>query len=465
MRLHIFVETDRKELLWVGKTVAVEMINRDGQLRVGLNQGVGGAFDRAAVAQRSKQPPHKGGFAGTELTNEKDDPTVGPKRGQRCRSLAGSSFVGKEPGTGGGVVVHAHPIQPQGDWGGVKEALRRAAAALGFTAMAVGDGQLEHEEPHLLAWLAAGCYGEMDYMAKWGVDRARVRRLVPEAQRVISLFFPYWPAEATAAEVVLTDPALGYLSRYALGRDYHKVVRERLKRLEETLQRLAPSHQGRVFVDSAPIWEVAHAARAGLGWRGKHTLLLTRHGSYGFLGELVTNLPLPVDEPVPAHCGRCTRCLTCCPTQAIVAPYQLDARRCISYLTIEHRGPIPEPLRPLIGNRIYGCDDCQLVCPWNRFAQTVSHPAFAPRHGLDAPALIELFGWDEVTFLDRFAGSAVRRIGYERWLRNLAVALGNAPTTPEVVAVLSNRRDDASPLVREHVAWALARHHERQRTG
>lgn len=340
----------------------------------------------------------------------------------------------------------------------IKAKLAQAARALGFTAMAVSDGDLRADEPHLLAWLAAGCHGEMDYMAKWGVARARPQTLVPGAQRVISLFFPYWPPGAAPAQAVLADRQLGYLSRYALGRDYHKVVRTQLKRLEAVLQRLAPAHVGRVFVDSAPIWEVAHAVRAGLGWRGKHTLLLTRQGSYGFLGEIVTNLPLPVDAPVANHCGRCTRCLAACPTQAIVAPYRLDARRCLSYLTIEHRGPIPEALRPLIGNRLYGCDDCQLVCPWNRFAVAACHPDFSPRHGLDAPVLVALFGWDEATFLERFAGSAVRRIGYERWLRNLAVALGNAPTTPEVVQALAARRHDPSLLVREHVAWALARH-------
>lgn len=344
------------------------------------------------------------------------------------------------------------------DWAQIKAALWRAAESLGFAAMAVSDVDLSAEEPKLLAWLRQGYHGEMDYMAKWGTLRARPAALVPGAQRVVSLRFPYWPEQAAPAEAVLSDPSRAYISRYALGRDYHKVMRARLAKLEHVLKTLAPEHQGRVFVDSAPIWEVALAARAGLGWRGKHTLLLTREGSYFFLGELVTNLPLPVDAPQRAHCGRCVRCLAACPTQAIVAPYTVDARRCISYLTIEHPGSIPESLRPLVGNRIYGCDDCQLVCPWNRFATPSQCSDFQPRHGLDAPRLVELFAWREHEFLDRFAGSPIRRIGYPRWLRNLAVALGNAPTTPEVVAALRQRADDPSPLVREHVQWALARH-------
>ncbi len=346
-------------------------------------------------------------------------------------------------------------------WAEVKAKLIDAAAALGFAALAVSDIDLSAEEPRLEEWLQRGFHGEMDYMAKWGVVRARPAMLVPGAQRVISLLFPYWPKEGVAAERVLADPERAYLSRYALGRDYHKVVRKRLAALEAQLKTLAPDHSGRVFVDSAPLLEVALAARAGLGWRGKHTLLLTRQGSYFFLGEIVTNLPLPVDAPVADHCGRCTRCLSVCPTQAIVAHYQLDARRCISYLTIEHPGAIPEALRPLIGNRVYGCDDCQLFCPWNRFAVSSPHPEFLPRHGLDASRLVELFAWGERDFADRFAGSPVRRIGYERWSRNLAVALGNAPTTGAVVAALEARRDDPSPLVREHVAWALARHRVR----
>ncbi len=349
----------------------------------------------------------------------------------------------------------------------LKTRLAQAAKALGAAAMGVTHTDFPHEAAALGAWLTAGWHGEMDYMAKHAPLRAAVTRWVPEAQRVLMFLFPYW-TDTQPAEAVLADPTRGYVSRYALGRDYHKVVRGRLLALERQLTAWAPQHRGRVCVDSAPLFEVAAAVRAGLGWRGKHTLLLTREGSYFFLGALITNLPLPIDDvPVPldenaemriGHCGRCTRCLDACPTGAIVAPYRLDARRCISYLTIEHPGSIPEPLRPLIGNRIYGCDDCQLVCPWNRFARLTPIADFSPRHGLDAPSLVELFSWDEATFLARTEGSAIRRIGWERWLRNLAVALGNAPTRPQVIAALRARADHPSPLVREHVAWALRRH-------
>ena len=344
------------------------------------------------------------------------------------------------------------------DWQARKRAIAEAAASLGFSAMRVAEPDLSRFEPSLLAWLEAGFHGEMDYMRRHGLLRARPAELVPGTVRVISLRFPYWPAKAAPAQTVLADPRLGYVSRYALGRDYHKVVRARLAKLLAFMETLGP-HRGRVFVDSAPVMEVALAERAGLGWRGKHTLLLNREeGSFFFLGEIFTDWPLPVDAPVDAHCGRCTRCLDLCPTRAIVAPYRLDARRCISYLTIEHPGSIPEALRPMIGNRVYGCDDCQLVCPWNRFARHVELPEFVPRHGLDAPALTSLFAWSEAEFLERFAGSPIRRIGWERWLRNLAVALGNAPTSPAVVAALAARREHPSHLVREHVAWALARH-------
>ncbi|MDD3432335.1 MAG: tRNA epoxyqueuosine(34) reductase QueG, partial [Tepidiphilus sp.] len=270
------------------------------------------------------------------------------------------------------------------DWQARKRAIAEAAASLGFSAMRVAEPDLSQCEPGLLAWLEAGFHGEMDYMRRHGLLRARPAELVPGTVRVISLRFPYWPADAAPAQDVLADPGLGYVSRYALGRDYHKAVRSRLAKLLAFMEAMGP-HRGRVFVDSAPVMEVALAERAGLGWRGKHTLSLSREeGSFFFLGEIFTDWPLPADEPVAPHCGRCTRCIDLCPTGAIVAPYRLDARRCISYLTIEHPGSIPESLRPAIGNRIYGCDDCQLVCPWNRFARRVDLPEFAPRHGLDA---------------------------------------------------------------------------------
>lgn len=328
---------------------------------------------------------------------------------------------------------------------------------MGFDSVAIADIDLSAAEPGLAAWLAAGFHGEMDYMARHGMKRARPAELIPGTLRVISARMNYFP-DAAEPLAVLADPARAYISRYALGRDYHKVLRARLQRLAERLAAAAP-HGFRVFVDSAPVLEVELAQHAGLGWRGKHSLLLDRKsGSYFFLGEIFTDLPLPPEEVAEAHCGRCTACIDACPTGAIVAPYRVDARRCISYLTIELKEAIPEPLRPLIGNRIYGCDDCQLVCPWNRFARMSAESDFKPRHRLDDISLVELFAWTAAEFEQRMAGSAIYRIGFERWSRNLAVALGNAPADPAVVSALQMRGDDASVLVREHVAWALARH-------
>jgi epoxyqueuosine reductase len=308
-------------------------------------------------------------------------------------------------------------------------------------------------------WLGAGRHGEMDYMARHGVRRARPAALVPGTLRVITARVDYWPADAAPPREVLADSHRGYVARYALGRDYHKVLRRRLARLAQRIEDEVGPFGHRVFTDSAPVLEVALAAKSGLGWRGKHTLLLTRdRGSYFFLGEIYTDLPLPVTPAVTAHCGTCTACIDACPTGAIVAPYELDARRCISYLTIELEGSIPEPLRPLIGNRVYGCDDCQLACPWNRYAVTTGERDFAAvRNGLDAAALTTLFAWSEDEFLRNTEGSAIRRIGYERWLRNVAVALGNAAPHRDILAALQARAEDPSPLVREHVAWAIAR--------
>ncbi|MFN2308798.1 MAG: tRNA epoxyqueuosine(34) reductase QueG [Gammaproteobacteria bacterium] len=329
---------------------------------------------------------------------------------------------------------------------------------LGFSAVGIGDIDLAADEAHLLNWLADGRHGEMDYMARHGTRRSRPADLVPGTQRVISLRMDYWPPQTHAADAVLADATLGYVSRYALGRDYHKLLRQRLQRLAERIAAAIGPFGYRAFTDSAPVLEKALAQQAGLGWIGKHTNLIEKaSGSWFFLGELYTDLPLPVDPPAVNHCGTCQACIEACPTGAIVAPYELDARLCISYLTIELRGAIPEPLRPLIGNRIYGCDDCQLVCPWNRFATRTREPDFAPRHRLDAQTLTALFGWDETAFLDNTAGSAIRRIGYIGWLRNLAVALGNGPATTASVAALEARRDHPAALVREHVGWALAR--------
>ena len=297
-------------------------------------------------------------------------------------------------------------------------------------------------------------------MAKHGVKRSRPAELVPGTLRVISLRMDYYPPNAKDAWEVLQDGSKAFISRYALGRDYHKVLRNRLEKLAEKIRAEVGDFNFRVFTDSAPVMEVELAHKANLGWRGKHTLLLSReHGSWFFLGEIYTDLPLPVDMPGENHCGTCQRCIEVCPTQAIIAPYQLDARRCISYLTIELKGSIPQELRPLLGNRIYGCDDCQLVCPWNRFAHNSVEADFAVRHGLDDVALSTLFAWDETTFRERFAGSAIYRIGQEQWLRNIAVALGNAPRSAEILTALQARAQDASPLVREHVAWALEQQH------
>jgi epoxyqueuosine reductase len=329
---------------------------------------------------------------------------------------------------------------------------------LGFQAVGIADADLGAAEPGLKAWLDNGFHGEMDYMARHGLRRARPAELVAGTVRVISARMDYQPA-AASADAVLADGAKAFVSRYALGRDYHKVLRGRLQALADRIGAEVGEFGYRVFTDSAPVLEVELATRAGLGWRGKHTLALSREaGSYFFLGEIYTDLPLPVDAPVGEHCGTCAKCLDACPTGAIVAPYRLDARRCISYLTIELKGPIPVALRPLVGNRVYGCDDCQLVCPWNRYAQVSAEPDFRVREGLDDVELAQLFGWTEGDFRARLAGSAIYRIGYERWSRNLAVGLGNAPTSPRVVAALRARADDPSALVREHVVWALARH-------
>ena len=325
--------------------------------------------------------------------------------------------------------------------------------------MGIADGDLAAAEAGLEAWLAQGFHGEMDYMAAHGTKRSRPAELVPGTLRVISVRLDYFPPAAADAHAVLGDADAAYVSRYALGRDYHKVLRNRLQALAERITAAAGEHRFRVFTDSAPVLEVELATKSGLGWRGKHTLLLNRrHGSWFFLGEIYTDLPLPPDAPESSHCGTCRTCLDVCPTQAIVAPYRLDARRCISYLTIELKGPIPVELRPSIGNRIYGCDDCQLVCPWNRFAQKAALPDFAVRNGLDSAPLVELFAWSEADFNERLAGSPIRRIGHERWLRNLAVALGNTVPSPAVRAALGTRLEHPSTLVREHVAWALGRH-------
>jgi epoxyqueuosine reductase len=339
---------------------------------------------------------------------------------------------------------------------------------LGFSEVCITDAKLSYTEAGLQAWLAENYHGEMAYMAAHGMKRARPAELVPGTVRVISARMPYLPQAAgegwRSAELArLEQPAAANISLYARGRDYHKVLRARLQQLADRIRGEVGEFGYRVFTDSAPVMEVALAQKAGLGWRGKHTLLLSRDaGSLFFLGEMLTDLPLPVDEPVSSHCGQCSACIDICPTRAIVAPYRLDARRCISYLTIELKGSIPRELRALIGNRVYGCDDCQLVCPWNKFAQHAALNDFDVRNGLDRATLVDLFAWSEEEFNRNLEGSPIRRIGHECWLRNLAVGLGNAagatPGAPEIVAALSARLAHPSGMVREHVLWALARH-------
>jgi len=336
--------------------------------------------------------------------------------------------------------------------------VRELAREFGFQRCGIAGIELGEDEAHLRDWLAQGLYGSMDWMARHGDLRARPHELHPGTVRVISVGLDYG-RDSDEAWATLDDAERAYVARYALGRDYHKLMRQRLQRLADRIAEVVGPFGHRVFVDSAPVLERALARNAGLGWIGKHTCLIDKDGgSFFFLGEIYVDLPLPVDVPASAHCGTCRRCIDVCPTQAIVAPYRLDARRCIAYLTIEHEGAIPEDLRAPIGNRIFGCDDCQLVCPWNKFAQRTDEPDFRVRNDLDKATLLDLFAWSEEEFLQRTEGSAIRRSGHERWLRNIAVALGNARATPEVIDALRARRDTVSPMVREHIEWALRRH-------
>ena len=350
-------------------------------------------------------------------------------------------------------------MQPTPDLIALRADFERLAHDLGFSAIGVANLELDEDEQHLQRWLEHGRHGQMHYMQRHGSKRSRPAELKPGTVCAISVRMDYWPEAAAPADGVLNDRELGYVSRYALARDYHKILRNNLQTFADRITERIGAFGYRVFVDSGPVLEKALARNAGLGWIGKHTNLIAREaGSWFFLGEIYTDLPLPPDDRVGSHCGSCEACIPACPTGAITAPWQLDARRCISYLTIEHDGSIDEQLRPLLGNRIYGCDDCQLVCPWNKFAKAAAHPDLkTPRHGLDAASLISLFDWTESEFLERMRGSAIRRIGYERWLRNIAIALGNGPATAAAIAALRERSDDQSAVVREHVAWALNR--------
>lgn len=330
--------------------------------------------------------------------------------------------------------------------------------ALGFQQVGISDTQLDEAEDYLHQWLQKGYQGQMSYMEKHGLKRTRPDQLIPDTQRIISVRMDYLPESAEQIEQSLNNPLQAFISRYALGRDYHKLLRQRLQKLAEIIKAEVPEIEYRVFVDSAPVMEKAIAEKAGLGWIGKHSNLINRKaGSWFFLGEIYISLALPVTETTSNHCGSCNACLDICPTQAIVAPYQVDARLCISYLTIELHDSIPEALRPAIGNRIYGCDDCQLICPWNRFANLSKEADFNPRHNLDKSQLIELFLWTGTEFLKKTEGSAIRRLGHERWLRNIAIALGNSPADAAIETALLKQVNHPSEMVREHVKWALER--------
>lgn len=347
---------------------------------------------------------------------------------------------------------------PSIDFTALAEKIRNWGQSLGFQQVAFCDTDLAHSERRLDQWLAAGNQGDMEYMSSHGRKRSRPAQLVPGTRSVISVRMDYLPRDDDP-QAILNNQQLGFVSRYALGRDYHKLMRNRLQKLATLIQDEIGEFGYRAFVDSAPVMEKPLAEKAGLGWIGKHSNLVnSNHGSWFFLGELYTDIPLPSDAPASDHCGTCTACIDICPTQAIVAPYQVDARRCISYLTIEHRGSIPVELRRPMGNRIYGCDDCLMACPWNRFARPSAEPDFQPRQGLDSTKLVVLFAWSEAQFLERLQGSPIRRIGHERWLRNIAVALGNAPTCTEVIEALKSRQNTESNLLDEHIQWALEQH-------
>ncbi len=348
---------------------------------------------------------------------------------------------------------------PQEDYTTLAHKIKQWAIEFGFQEARITNTNLSSAEQHLTAWLDQGFHGKMEYMAKHGLMRSRPQELIPGTLRIISVRMNYLADIDTTPLETLANPNKAYISCYALGRDYHKLIRSRLTKLATKIRDEIGDFDLNAFVDTAPVMEKPIAAKAGHGWIGKHCIVVNHNaGSYFFFGELFTNLPLPIDTAADDHCGSCRRCIDLCPTQAIIAPYKLDARRCISYLTNTLRDSIPIELRPLIGNRIFGCDDCQLVCPWNQYAAKSSEPDFMPRQRLDSIQLVELFAWTEEEFLARMAGSAIRRIGHNCWLRNIAVALGNAPTSNKVISALQSRANHKSELVREHVAWGLAQH-------
>jgi epoxyqueuosine reductase len=458
----------------VGKAVKVKVPDIERGQFVGFDHGVGGAFDAALHAQRLEQVAHQRGLACTQIAMQGDECVANgsagrPLRGKRLGGVFGGPMQRAHVeacGASYNGVVTINSMQFDGNQ--LVSQVQAWARELGFSQIGVAGVDLSSAEPGLLAWLSHGFHGDMAYMANHGLKRARPAELVPGTVSVLTVRMDYLPRTTPegwqAVELQrLEHPQEGIVSVYARGRDYHKVLRSRLQKLSDRIAQHVGPLGYRVFTDSAPVLEAELAARSGQGWRGKHTLLLNREaGSMFFLGEIYLDLALPASEAVTAHCGACDACITVCPTQAIVAPHRLDARRCISYLTIEHAGPIAEELRPLIGNRIYGCDDCQLVCPWNKFAQRSALPDFDPREGLSGQQLVALLNWTEAQFLQHTEGSPIRRIGHARWLRNVATALGNALSRslePDVrramTEALARRADHPSAVVQEHVQWAL----------
>jgi len=468
--VEILVKAGFKKLFGMSEAIKIKVIYRYSRIFIRFDQGISWTLDLAVVSEAAQQAAGQGGLAGAEIAVQIDRQPGGEAVGQSFAGGQRGVFVREVQACGRVAIIfgmsgkHDNPSGGQGNMASLAAGIKAWGRELGFDEVGVADIDLATAEAGLLAWLAAGFHGRMDYMEKHGTKRSRPAELEPGTVRVISARMSYLPTAEAALEV-LGNPEKAYISRYALGRDYHKVLRARLQQLADRIAGEIP-HAYRVFVDSAPVMEVALAEKAGLGWRGKHSLLLSRQaGSFFFLGEIYTDLPLPVDAPTGGHCGTCSACMPACPTGAIVAPYRVDARRCISYLTIELKESIPEAFRALLGNRIYGCDDCQLVCPWNRFARLGGEADFAPRHGLDSASLVELFSWSEESFRERMAGSPIYRIGHERWLRNIAVALGNGPGTPAVIRALAARADDPSAMLREHVTWALRQHDARPPEG
>ena len=459
------------------ESIKIKVIQVYARNNVNFNQRIGRAFHRPLMPRLPEHRAYQRGLAGAQIPVQPDHHAAAEQRRQTTSQRNRRGFVRQGQGKrrkrrhramilsmqNNVSTTHSTTEPATGQLDGTRLArqIKRWGKDLGFSAIGIASPDVTAAAGRLNRWLALGRHGGLDYMVKHVSLRTHPDQLVPGIQSVITAALPYWP-DATAAADVLATPTRGYVSRYALGRDYHKSVRNRLQRLAERIRdelaTIIPEtpFAYRVFSDSAPVMEVEFAHNSGIAWRGKHTVSLTRNGSWHFVGEIFTSLLLPADPVAEEHCGSCRRCINNCPTSAIVAPYEVDARLCISYLTIEHFGAIPVPLRPAIGNRIYGCDDCQLCCPWNRFAR-IGAPDFAPRNGLDAPELVSLFSWDAQEFEQRLAGSPIRRIGHERWLRNIAVALGNAPPTRESRAALNARADHPSGLVREHVAWALSR--------